>query len=215
MRAEQVAIGLHSCGYSSLGIGQRHKRRRAFESNRVRGRALQRKDCTHVFALLEWVLAAHFTDELKHDELNNVTHGRDGVDYRQLVLHSALLIAVAEHHKCIALRRHVTLAINELSNQLWCVWHQVLEALVCVVNGEHGISSHVAVSMLEVGAQRCNQRLQDVLLAHFAEKSQRGATNKLVGVVEIVSDHVTDENHLGQQAAVGRALLDSLEVQVE
>ena len=83
------------------------------------------------------------------------------------------------------------------------------------VNGKHGIAAHVAMPVLQVGAQRSNQWLEDILFPHFAEETQCGAAHEFVWVVEIVTDHVADEDHLRQQAAIWSTLLDRFEIEVE
>mmetsp|Transcript_6423 Transcript_6423/g.12463 ORF Transcript_6423/g.12463 Transcript_6423/m.12463 type:complete len:1013 (-) Transcript_6423:147-3185(-) len=213
--AEQLAVGLHRSPHRRLGRAERHQCARTLERHRVGRGALQPKHGADVLALLVRVLPANLADELEHVELDDVAHTRNLVNDAELVLHRTLLIAVAQHHKGIALGRHVALAVDKVANDLGSIWHQVLEAPVGVVDAQHRVAPHVRVPVLQVGPQRRHQRLQDVLLTHLRHEAQRGPTHKLVGVVEVVTDHVANENHLRQKVPVGPALLHRLQVKVK
>lgn len=54
------------------------------------------------------------------------------------------------------------------------------------VNGQHGISSHITVTMLQTGADCWHEWLQQLGLLQFAQKTQRGATDKLIGMLQVL-----------------------------
>lgn len=54
------------------------------------------------------------------------------------------------------------------------------------VNGQDGVSSHITVAVLQAGADRWHERLQQLRLLQFAEKTQRGATDELIGMLQVL-----------------------------
>lgn len=63
--------------------------------------------------------------------------------------------------------------------------------LVCAVpvdgvDGQDGVAAHVAVPVLQAGADGRHQRLQQLRLLQLAQKAQRGAADELVWVLQIL-----------------------------
>ena len=54
------------------------------------------------------------------------------------------------------------------------------------VDGEDGVPPDVGVAMLQAGSDGGHQRLQEFRLLQLTEEAQRRATDKLVGVLEIL-----------------------------
>lgn len=54
------------------------------------------------------------------------------------------------------------------------------------VNGQDGISAHVAVTVLQTGPDGRHERLQQLWLLQFAQETQRGATDELVGMLQVL-----------------------------
>lgn len=59
------------------------------------------------------------------------------------------------------------------------------------VNGQDGISSHITVTVLQTGADGWHERLQQLRLLQFAEETQRGATDELIGMLQVLKSQGT------------------------
>lgn len=59
------------------------------------------------------------------------------------------------------------------------------------VNGQDGIPSHVTVTMLQTGADRWHERLQQLGLLQFAQETQRGATDELIRMLQVLKSQGT------------------------
>jgi hypothetical protein len=69
--------------------------------------------------------------------------------------------------------------------------------------------------MLKVCTQGRHQRLEDVLLSHLGQETQRRSTHKFVGMVQVVSDHIANQNHFRQEVTVGPSLLNSFQIEIQ
>lgn len=54
------------------------------------------------------------------------------------------------------------------------------------VNGQDGISSHITVTVLQTGPDGWHERLQQLWLLQFAQETQRGATDELIGMLKVL-----------------------------
>lgn len=54
------------------------------------------------------------------------------------------------------------------------------------VDGQHGVAAHVAVPVLQARADGRHQGLQQLGFLQLAQKAQGGASDKLIGVLEIL-----------------------------
>lgn len=59
------------------------------------------------------------------------------------------------------------------------------------VNGQDGISTNITVTVLQTGADRWHERLQQLGLLQFAQESQRGATDELIGMLQVLKSQGT------------------------
>lgn len=59
------------------------------------------------------------------------------------------------------------------------------------VNGQDGISSHIAVTVLQTGTDRWHEWLQQLRLLQFTEETQRGATDELIGMLQVLRSQGT------------------------
>ena len=90
-----------------------------------------------------------------------------------------------------------------------------LRHTVGIVQGEHGIASHIAVAVVEILLDGLHQRLQQLKLLQLGHEAQRAAAHKLVGVHEVLAQEVAHEDHLLAQFAGGSVgLVHGLEIDV-
>ena len=54
------------------------------------------------------------------------------------------------------------------------------------VDGQDGVAAHVAVSVLQAGPDGRHQGLQQLRLLQLAEETQGGATDELVGMLQVL-----------------------------
>lgn len=54
------------------------------------------------------------------------------------------------------------------------------------IYGQDSISTHIAVTVLQAGPDRRHERLKQLRLFQLAQKTQRGATDELIGVLQIL-----------------------------
>lgn len=69
--------------------------------------------------------------------------------------------------------------------------------------------------MLEAGADRGDEGLEELWLLDLLEEPERGAANVLVGVLKVVADGVYDEDHLLLELSLFVVLWADLPVEVE
>jgi len=74
---------------------------------------------------------------------------------------------VNEHHEGVALAAHVLLPLQEVGDDLGRVGHQEVEVLVDGEDGHDGVAAHVAVLVLEAGADRGHERLFSIRRGYF------------------------------------------------
>lgn len=60
------------------------------------------------------------------------------------------------------------------------------------VDGQDRIASYVAVTVLQTGADRWHKGLQQFRFLQLAQETQSGATDELIGMLEILQMHNTD-----------------------
>jgi hypothetical protein len=63
-----------------------------------------------------------------------------------------------------------------------------LFSLVDAVNGENGVATHIAMTMLEVGNDRTNQGLQQFEFLEFGDETKSTSSNVLVGMFEVQTE---------------------------
>lgn len=54
------------------------------------------------------------------------------------------------------------------------------------VNGQDSITSHITVTVLQTGADCWHEWLQQLGLLQFAQETQRGATDELIGMLQVL-----------------------------
>lgn len=59
------------------------------------------------------------------------------------------------------------------------------------VNGQDGIPSHVTVTVLQTGPDGWHERLQQLWFLQFAQETQRGATDELIGMLQVLKSQGT------------------------
>jgi len=122
------------------------------------------------------------------------------------VVERPLLVGVDEHHKGVSLAAHVLLTLQEVGYELGRIRHQEIKVLVDGENGHDCVAAYVAVLVLQAGADRRHQRLQQLGLLQLAQEAKCGAADELVGMLQVASVGIADEDHLLHELAVWRAL---------
>lgn len=54
------------------------------------------------------------------------------------------------------------------------------------VNGQDSIAAHVTVSVLQAGSDCWHERLQQLWLLQFTQETQSGATDELIGMLQVL-----------------------------
>lgn len=60
------------------------------------------------------------------------------------------------------------------------------------VDGQDCIPTHIAVTMFQAGTDRWHEGLQQLRLLQLAQEAQSGATDELVGMLEILEMYCID-----------------------
>jgi hypothetical protein len=171
--------------------------------------------CAHVVAFFLRRLLAHLPDQLERDDLYDVAQGVQLRDVGQDKSDSARGSALDEHVEGVAARAVVSFNLSARITHAFNTPHPTqqvhlelplhylgrvdaerLRHTVGIVQGEHGIASHIAVAVVEVLLDRLHQRLQQLKLLQLGHEAQRAAAHKLVGVHEVLAQEVAHEDHL-------------------
>lgn len=121
-----------------------------------------------------------------------------------------------QHHESISLTAGVLFIHQKIMDQLWSVWDEMLkipEIIRLVTNeqsselifmhygnlnyfmvvvpvdgiyGQDSISTHVAVTVLQAGPDSWHERLKQLRLFQLAQKTQSGATDELIGMLQVL-----------------------------
>ena len=59
-----------------------------------------------------------------------------------------------------------------------------------------GITSHVAMAMFQAEANSRHEGLQQLRLLQLTQEAQRGASDELIGMLQVLPVGITDQDHL-------------------
>lgn len=152
-----------------------------------------------VLRVLDSVLA----NELELHQLQQLFRVGNALEDLAEVCKSLVMIYASKGGKGIALAGGVALALQEGSDQLRGIGDERGRVNVDRRDGEDGVLSDVRVAVLEAGPCRGEERLDQFGFAKFAQKPQRVSADILVGVLQVVTNTVTHQDHLLFQLALG------------
>ena len=148
----------------------------------------------------------HLVNQFDNNQLKNVSKRVDLFDAAAQIVEGPLLVGMYEHHERVPLARHVLLSLEKVGDEFGRIRHQKVKILVDGEYGHDGVAAHVAVLVLEAGAYRGHERLDELRLLELAQEAERGAAYKLVGMLQITSVRIAHQYHLLHELAVGCVL---------
>ena len=161
------------------------------------------------------VLDCILADKLNLRQLQQLLGVGDAVKDACEVGQGAFVADAGQRGKAVALAGGVGLGLDKGGEQLGGIGDQQRRVLEDGRDGKDGVLAHVGVAVLETGARRRQQRLNQLGLAQLAQEAQRVAANVLVGVLQVVADAVADQDHLLLELAGRVELGADLVVEVE
>lgn len=78
-----------------------------------------------------------------------------------------------------------------LEHKLSSIRDQLRKVLDDGINGQHSVSSDVGMSVLKVGSDSFNERLEQLLVVQLAEETKCTSSHVLIGIVQVTQQSVT------------------------
>jgi len=88
---------------------------------------------------------------------------------------------------------------KEAVDDFWRIWEEEFEFLVNAIDSKNSVSSNVGVSVLQVALNGRNQRFDELGLLQFADVTKSGASDVLVGMIEIVSQEIASREEMNKK----------------
>lgn len=163
-------------------------------------RLQQVEERPHESGFLRRIFSANFSGQFQDKEGKTVSVPGNLVQVLRQELDGQELSLRAQEKKSVATCAAVGLRLNELLHEFRGVRDKVGgHVAMDVQNGQGRVLPHVGMTVLQTGFDGGDEGLQKVGLAQLAEKTEHGASDVLVGVVEVVPEGIAHENHLTQE----------------